>query len=283
MSWVRPSTLAEALAARAEHPGWTVLAGGTDLLVGALERPDPPGVIDLFGLPELVGIERRADGAVAIGAGTTYAALLASDVVRKELPALAASAREVGAVQIQERGTLGGNMITSSPVGDTLPVLLALDAEVELRSASMGTRRLAYQRFITGYRKTALAKDELLVRVVFPAGCGALRQHWRKVGTRRAQAISKVMLAAAARLEQGKIAHARIALGAVADRPIRVPTAEEQLVGREPSASLADGVAETVGNEIHPIDDVRSSAAYRRQVAQNLVRRFVLELARGPA
>lgn len=275
--YLRPSTLEDALAARAAHPEWTVLCGGTDLLVGALERSDPAGVLDLFGLAPITGVERSDDGGIRVGAATTYAELLRSELVRAELPALHACAREVGAVQIQARGTLGGNMVTSSPVGDTLPVLLALDAEVEVASAA-GARRVPYHVFCTGYRQVDLAADELLVAIHFPAGCADLRQSWRKVGTRRAQAISKVMVAAAARLADGKIEHVRVALGAVADRPIRARAVEAALTGQAPSEALAAAAREALAGEITPISDLRSTKEYRLRVAQNLVARFVLEL-----
>lgn len=276
--WIRPASLAEALEARAAHPDYLLLAGGTDLMVGANERPAPAGVLDLFGLDELRGVTRGDDGGLRLGAGCTYAELLADADVRADLPALWAAAREVGALQIQARGTLGGNVGTSSPVGDTLPVLLALDATVELASAS-GTRELPYADFCTGYRSTAIAPDELIVAVGFGADVAARGQAWRKVGTRRAQSISKVMLAASAALaDDGTIELARLALGAVRDRPVRVTTAETRITGAKPDAALADAAAAAVTDDIAPIDDVRSEAAYRAHVAARLVRRFVLSL-----
>lgn len=284
MPHARPASLRDALEVRASRPDWLVIAGGTDLMVVAPRKAPPPGLIDLFGLPELAGICRDG-GSIVIGAGTTYEALLRSDLVRERLPLLHAACREVGAVQIQARGTLGGNVATSSPVGDTLPCLLALDAEVELASVR-GPRRVAYPRFLTGYRKVDLAKDELIVGFRIPDPAPGTRQRWRKVGTRRAQAISKVMLAAVARLDGGQIAHARVALGAVADRPIRVEAAERLLVGRRidaPScAALADEVRAVVAGAIKPISDVRSTADYRRDTAAAMVARFILELAEAP-
>jgi CO/xanthine dehydrogenase FAD-binding subunit len=278
--WVRPASVEDALRARAAHPSFTVLAGGTDLLVGCLERPAPPGVIDLFALPGLGGIDVQGDGAIRIGAAATYAEILAHEAIRRELPILIQSCREVGAVQIQERGTLAGNLCTSSPVGDTLPVLLALDAIIDVASAARGARAIPYGDFITGYRKTALAADELVVAVRLPRPAAGTVQHWRKVGTRRAQAISKVMFAGAARLDgAGTIAHARLALGAVADRTIRVRAAEDAILGHRPDAALADRAAAAVAASITPIDDVRSTAVYRKTVAANLVRAFVGSLA----
>jgi xanthine dehydrogenase small subunit len=277
-AYLRPASLADALAARAAHPDWTVLAGGTDLLVAANSKPAPAGVLDIWGLDALTGITGERDGAIRIGAATTYASLLASEHIARELPLLAAAAREVGALQIQARGTLGGNLCTSSPVGDTLPCLLALDAVLELASAR-GRREVLYRDFLTGYRQTALAGDELVVAVRIPARPAGLRQSWRKMGTRRAQSISKVMLAATAMLGgDGRIVHVRLALGAVADRPIRAHAAEAAALGQLP-ADAAERARAALAGEITPIDDVRSTAAYRLAVAGNVVAGFLARLA----
>lgn len=278
-AWLKPTSLEDALSARAQHPDYLLLSGGTDVMVGVLHRDPVPGVIDLFGLDGLVGIEADATR-VRIGAGTTYAALLRSDEIRMLLPALHECVREIGAVQIQERGTLGGNMATSSPVGDTLPVLLALDAVVELAS-SEGARRVPYAEFCTGYRTTVMKPDELIAAIEIPTPHADLVQYWRKVGTRKAQAISKVMLAGAARLEDGTIVHARLGIGAVADRPIRLTQAEQVMEGQAPSAALAEQVSAAVRSAITPITDVRSTEEYRLEVACRLAARFVLRLAEG--
>ena len=278
VAYVKPSSLAEAYSARAAHPDYSLLAGGTDFMVGILHRPAPAGVIDLFGLGELCGVERRAspDGeTLRIGAGTTYAQLVAERELCASFPLLAESAREIGATQIQERGTLGGNMGTSSPVGDTLPVLLALDAVVEVGSAR-GRRQIPYAEFCTGYRQTAMASDELIVAVYLPLP-GPPIQFWRKVGTRKAQAISKVMVAASARAEEGLLREVRIAMGAVADRPVRLRVVEGLCEGQAPSERLAETVRQAVADAIRPISDIRSSAPYRLRAAQNLAARFILE------
>jgi xanthine dehydrogenase small subunit len=277
-AYLQPTSLDQALRLRREHPDYTVLAGGTDLLVASTHRPDPPGVIDLFGLAPLVGIA-ESEGAISIGAATTYAAILASDVIRRELPSLSAAAREVGALQIQARGTLGGNIGTSSPVGDTLPVLLALDAIVELASEERGRRELAYESFLTGYRRTALAPDELIVRVHIPARPDGAQHYWRKMGTRRAQSISKVMVAGCAQVSGGVLRHIRLGLGAVADRPLRARAAETALLGLAPGPDAAERAREALAGELHPIDDIRSTASYRLAAAQNAVARFVETLA----
>ncbi len=275
--YIGPKSLEEAVRARRAHPDYVLLAGGTDLLVGAKHRPAPVGVIDLFGLQALTGIAAAADGAITIGAATTFAAIRESALVQRELSCLAAAAAEIGALQIQARATIGGNIGTSSPVGDSLPALLALDAEIVVASAD-GSRTIPYASFCTGYRQIALAADEIIVSVRFPPPVAGTRQFWRKVGTRRAQSISKVAAAAALRVEDGVVAHARVGLGAVADRPIRARRVEAGLLGQRPGAELADRVRAELEAEISPIDDVRSTAAYRMIAAQNAVARFVLAL-----
>jgi xanthine dehydrogenase small subunit len=269
--YVRPRDLDEALAARAAHPDWMVLAGGTDLMVNANHRPPPAGILDLWRLPALCGITASADR-MTIGAGTTWYEVEHHPAILERWTTLGQAAREIGALQIQARGTLGGNVGTSSPVGDSLPVLLALDAELELASVR-GRRRVPYREFCTGYRKTLLAPDELIVGATLPAPSPHTRLAWRKVGTRRAQSISKVMGSAAIELDGGVVKSARIALGAVADRPIRIAAIEAAVVGLSP-AQAADAARAALRSAIKPIDDVRSTATYRHEVAENLVARF---------
>src|SRR5262245_29210292 len=210
-----------------------VLAGGTDLMVNANHRAAPAGILDVWRLPGLGGITATRDH-VTIGAGATwYEVETHAAIVERWLP-LALAAREIGALQIQARGTLGGNVGNSSPVGDSLPVLLALDAELELASVR-GKRRVAYKDFCTGYKRTALAPDELIVSATLPAPTPRTRTTWRKVGTRRAQSISKVMGSAAIELDAGVVVSARVALGAVADRPIRITAVEDAVKGLSPA------------------------------------------------
>jgi CO/xanthine dehydrogenase FAD-binding subunit len=270
-AYLRPRDLDEALAARAAHPDWMVLAGGTDLMVNANRRAAPAGILDLWRLPA-IGFVRVTDDAIAIGAGTTWLEVERHPAIRACMLPLAAAAREIGALQIQARATLGGNVGTSSPVGDSLPVLLALDAELEVASVR-GRRRVPYHAWCTGYRTTQLAADELIVAAHLPVPGPATRTTWRKVGTRRAQSISKVMGAAAITLDGGVVISARVALGAVADRPIRIAAVEAAVrgLGLGPAAEAARAA---VRAEVQPIDDVRSTAAYRREVAENLVARF---------
>jgi len=270
-SYLRPRSLEEATVAHAAYPDWMVLAGGTDLMVNANHRPTPPGILDLWRLGEL-GFIRVEGEAIVIGAGTTWHEVERHPAIRAKLLPLALAAREIGALQIQARATLGGNVGTSSPVGDSLPVLLALDATIEVASVR-GRRMIPYHTYCTGYRTTVLAPDELIVAAHLPLPSTATRTTWRKVGTRRAQSISKVMGAAAITLDGGMVVSARVALGAVADRPIRI-TAVENAVAGLPLAQAGDAARAALRTAIKPIDDIRSTAIYRRDVAENVVARF---------
>lgn len=255
---------------------WRPIAGGTDVMVqitGELGEP-PQRLLDISRLDELRGI--RADGgALILGALATYTEIRRSRECRQLLPVLCEAAATIGAAQIQNRGTIGGNVANASPAGDTLPVLLAADAEFVLGSAR-GERTLAASDFWVAYRRTALAEDELLLRVRIPLPPGR-RMRFRKVGTRRAQAISKVVMALAYRPDGGVWRDVRVALGSVADRPIRVPETERVVEGAAPRATTADHAAATLGREIQPIDDVRSTADYRRAVGSRVLHRLLRE------
>ncbi len=269
--YLRPRDLDEALDARAAYRDWMVLAGATDLMVTANHKLAPIGIIDLWRLPAL-GFIHLGDGAISIGAGTTWLEVLRHEAIRMHLAPLAAAAREIGALQIQARATLGGNVGTSSPVGDSLPVLLALDAQLEVASVR-GRRTVPYATWCTGYRTTLLAPDELIVAATIPLPGATTRTTWRKVGTRRAQSISKVMGAAAITLDGDTVTSARVALGAVANRPIRIAAVEDAVRGQKLSHAV-EAARAAVRATIQPIDDVRSTAVYRRTVAENLVARF---------
>jgi len=252
------------------------IAGGTDLMValaGELGEP-PASLVDLWSIDALRGIHIDGERLV-LGALTTYADIRRSQTCREHLPALVEAAATIGAAQIQGRGTIGGNAANASPAGDTLPLLLATDASLVLGSVR-GEREVAAADFWTGYRQTALAADELIVRVAFPLRSGR-EVRFRKVGTRRAQSISKVVMAVAWR--DGATARVwrdvRIALGSVAATPIRARRTEAVLEGMPPSPEHADRAAETLAAELQPIDDVRSTAAYRRVVAARLLHRIV--------
>jgi CO/xanthine dehydrogenase FAD-binding subunit len=261
LALLQPHTLDEALRRLRDEGPLVLLAGCTDLYVGLhFGTVDGRRFLDLQGLRELRGIRRRGD-VLAIGALTTYTELIASPLVRRRLPILAAASREVGCPQIQNRGTLGGNVANASPAGDTLPVLAVAEAVVVLRSAD-GERRVPFGSFYTGYRRTVMRPDELIVAIEVPPVEG--RQWFRKVGTRAAQAISKVVMAAV------RAPQPRIALGSVAPTVVRVPRTEAALAG---GGTLAEAQAVLV-DEIQPIDDLRSTAAYRRRVAANLLAQF---------
>jgi CO/xanthine dehydrogenase FAD-binding subunit len=232
-------------------------------------------VIDLLGIPELRGI-READGGLEIGATTTFAKIHRSAAVRTAFPALAAAAALVGGWQIQNRATLGGNIANASPAGDSLPVLLALDAVVRA-AGPRGVREIPYGEFHTGYRKTALEKGEIVASVRLPYLPDGSVQAFRKVGTREAQAISKVVVAMAGRAEGGRVVDLRLAAGSVAPVPVRLRAAEDAARGIPP-AEAAERAGREAAREVTPIDDVRSTADYRRFALERVVRRLVLAL-----
>jgi CO/xanthine dehydrogenase FAD-binding subunit len=271
---VSPETLHDAYATLAEAPHRPI-AGGTDVMVAITGElgPAPDRMVDLWRLDELRGI--ALDGTtVVLGALTTYTDIRRSVICREHLPALVQAAATIGAAQIQNRGTLGGNIANASPAGDTLPVLLATDARFILGSRR-GEREVPAEAFWVAYRRTDLAPDELVVRIRIPVGGREVR--YRKVGTRRAQSISKVVMALSWREDRSTRAwtDVRLALGSVADRPIRARATEAVLEGAMPDPATADRAAETLAGELRPIDDVRSTAEYRRVVAARVLHRLV--------
>lgn len=256
------ASLGEALGIMRSDPR-TPLAGTTDLFVelnfGTLK---PRRFLDLWGLDELRTIAMRGDTLV-IGALATFTSLIRSPLVRERLPMLVEAAGLVGGIQIQNRGTLGGNIANASPAGDSLPVLAAVDAVLVLRSTDT-ERRVPITEFYTGYRKSVLRADELIVAIEVPPVEGT--QFFRKVGTRAALAISKIVIAGV------RGAAPRIAFGSVAPTVVRVRGTEQALA----AGTHIEDVVRILEREIAPIDDIRSSAGYRRQVAGNLLRRFWL-------
>ena len=263
VTYLRPKDLADAVRLYKKTPGCRVLCGGTDLMVMLHARalkPQPHAVLDVWSLGELKGV-RKVRGMVEIGAAEPYTGIINSPVAQAHLPALVAAARTIGAAQIQNRGTLGGNLANASPAGDTLPVLLACDATV-----ITDRRAIPIDEFFKGYRKTALGPDELITAVRFPAD--GRKVGFRKVGTRAAQAISKVVIAVC-------IKPARIALGSVAPVPLRGDRAEAALARGNHAAAV-----EAVAGDIRPMDDVRSTAVYRRTVTQNVLRELLDALSR---
>jgi CO/xanthine dehydrogenase FAD-binding subunit len=277
---IQPRTLAEAVRHLEEDPGLVPVAGCTDLMVRgveALHRMER--VLDLLSVDELRGI-REVQGAVEIGATTSFSEIRRSSVIRAVFPALAEAAGQIGGWQIQNRATLGGNLANASPAGDSLPVLLALGATVELASAG-GSREVSYDEFHLGYRKTVLQPGEILARIRIPLPAAGSIQAFRKVGTREAQAISKVVVAMLARVEAGRIAEVRLAAGSVAPTPIRLRAAEEAVRGRAPGPETAALAGSEAAREVTPIDDVRSTSEYRKFALERVVRRMVLGLGLG--
>jgi xanthine dehydrogenase small subunit len=271
-----PSTLDAAFRLLASGDVWRPIAGGTDLMVQITGElgPPPERVLDIWRLGELRGIQ-ASDRVLVLGALTTYTEIRESEECQSLLPALVQCAATIGAAQIQNRGTIGGNVVNASPAGDTLPILLATDAEIVLGSAA-GERRVAAKDFWTGYRTTARRPDELVVAVGIPLPAGR-KVRFRKIGTRRAQAISKVVMALAWREDGGVWRDVRLALGSVAATPVRATQTERVLEGAAPRQSTADHAAATLATEIHPIDDVRSTAEYRRAVAARVLHRLLRE------
>ena len=273
--YLRPTSLDEALSALADRP-WTMLAGGTDVYPAAVGRPITDDVLDVTGLESLRAIT-VADGLVRIPALATW-----TDVVRADLPpafdGLKAAARSIGGVQIQNRGTLAGNLCNASPAADGLPNLMALDATVELSSA-MGRREVPVGDFVVGNRRTVRRADELVTAILVPEPTPTTRSTFLKLGTRAYLVISIASVAAVLDVgADGVVASARIVVGACSEVPKRIEAAEARLVGRSASPSLADTIEAADLAVLAPIDDVRGTAAYRRDVAVTLVRRAVTEL-----
>ncbi len=266
-----PQTLAAALRLQAaEKTRGKLLAGGTDLMVQwAAGVPVPERATSVWNLPELCAIEVFPDR-IEIGAGVTHAFLRDAVQIHRHVPALIAAAATVGAAQIQARGTLGGNAANASPAGDTAPALLVTGGSVLLASLS-GTREVPLAQFWTAYRQIAARPDEIILAFRLPKK-GKATERFRKIGTRRAQAISKVMAASRILVEKGAIRAAAIALGSVAPTPVRLAEVEAFLVGKKLSANLIDEAEKLAQATVKPIADIRSTAEYRRWASGRLVR-----------
>jgi CO/xanthine dehydrogenase FAD-binding subunit len=275
-----PGSLSEALALLAREPGvWQPFAGGTDLMV-LLEAGKLPHkrFFSVAKLADLRGIEVTADS-VILGALTTYSEIQKHPVLRSEFPLLCTAARETGSIATQNRGTLGGNIVNASPAADSPPALLVYDAEIELISERRA-RWAPYHGFYTGYKKMQMGPDELLRAIRIPRRFKSWRQYYRKVGTRKAQAISKVCFAGAALMENGAIRDIRVALGSIAPIVLRAVKTEEALRDKTVSPAVVAAARETLMREIAPIDDIRSTARYRLRVAQNLLEEFLSQLSK---
>lgn len=273
-----PATLAEALELLAREPGeWRPFAGGTDLMVlmeaGKLAHRK---FFSIWHLKELCGIEETPEQ-IALGALTTYADIQSNATMQQEFPMLCQAASETGAIAIQNRGTLGGNIANASPAADSPPALIAYDAELELIS-EQGTRSVPYEGFHTGYKQMRMRPDELISRIRIPRRGEKWKQYYRKVGTRKAQAISKVCFAAAARVEGNRIEDARIALGSVAPTVLSCTKTAAMLRGLEVNKATVAAAQKQLAEEIAPIDDLRSTADYRLRVSLNLLEDFLFSL-----
>jgi xanthine dehydrogenase FAD-binding subunit len=273
-----PAGLAELWQARDRAPAARLYAGGTDLLVRRRQGLEPAGdLICLERVAELRGVGREG-GRLRLGAAASFRELLAAPELRSGLPLLARALEVLGSPQVRAMGTLGGNLATASPAGDSLPALYALGAEVELASAA-GSRRLPVGEFILGPGRTALEPGEVIAAVLAAPPAGFGRQHYQKVGQRRALAISIASLAALLEVEDGAVRRARLAWGSLGPTVVVSPEAEGLLAGRPLTPEGLAPAAEAARRAVAPITDLRASAEHRRALAGNLV----LRLAHLPA
>ena len=276
---VAPGSLQAVVSLLAAEPGaWLPIAGGTDVMVQyAAGTLSARKLVSLWNLPELRRIE-VSDNEIRIGAGCTYTDMRKHEALQQEFPLLTTAARWTGGIANQNRGTLGGNIVNASPAADSLPALLAYDAELILVSVR-GERRVSYADFHTGYKKTQLAADELIQTVCLSRRFVEYLSYSRKVGARNVQAISKVCIAALARVNRGVVEDIRIAVGSVAPVPLRLSRTEHVVKGERLDPQLMLRAKQRAIEEIRPIDDIRSTAAYRAAVSGNLVAEFLEKVA----
>lgn len=275
---IAPGSLEAALRSLAETPGvWTPIAGGTELMVmHAAGRLNAKKLLSLWGIPELRFIETKAQ-TLSIGACTTFRDLRIEPALASDFPLLAKAASWIGSIANQSRATLGGNLVNGSPAADSSPALLVYDAEIECVSIR-GSRRVPYTEFHTGYKLNALQPDELLYAVHLPRRFADHRQYLRKVGTRRAMAISKTALAGTALIDKGAVREVRIAAASLAAFPARLYRTEDALSHQEITNDTIRAAREALSGEVIPIDDIRSTADYRKHVAANLLEEFLRQL-----
>jgi CO/xanthine dehydrogenase FAD-binding subunit len=275
---VAPGNLHSVLELLADEPGeWTPIAGGTELMVAhAAGRLAPAKLVSLWGIPELRFIHSTAKN-ISIGAGATFRDLRAHAGIAEHLPLVAKAASWIGSIANQSRATVGGNLVNGSPAADSSPAFLVYDAEIELISVR-GNRRIPYSEFHTGYKRNAVAPDELLFAVHMPLRFAGHRQYLRKVGTRRAMAISKVALAATAIVGEGIVSEIRLAAASLAAFPARLYQTETALLGKPVDSRTIEAAREAMLAEAKPIDDIRSTAEYRRRVGANLLEESLREL-----
>jgi CO/xanthine dehydrogenase FAD-binding subunit len=275
---ISPASLDEALDVLARDEGaWQPFAGGTDLMV-LLEAGKLPNknYVNIWNLGELRGIE-ITDAHVTLGALTTYTEVQEHEILQTEFPMLCQAAKETGGIAIQNRGTLGGNIVNASPAADSPPALLAYDAELEFVSQG-GARRIPYSNFHTGYKQMDIRAGELLRAIRLPRVTQTLTHYYRKVGTRKAQAISKTCFAAIGRIADDRVAEVRIALGSVAPIPLRCMQTESKLLHQRIDVQSLTAARAALAAEISPIDDLRSTRNYRLRVSLNLLEDFLQKL-----
>ena len=277
LTYERPSQLSEAIELMARQEA-RALAGGTDLAVAMRHGKEGPGlIVDLKGVAEMAPRIERRDGFVEISANTVMTDIERDPNVQSLFPALVEAAQVVGSVQIRNRATLAGNLANASPAADTPPVLIAHSAEVSIAGRE-GTRLIPVDRFLVGYRETALARAELITAVRLPEPAGMSGSAFLKLGVRKAMEISVVCVAAALTLgADGSITAAGLGLGSVAPTAIRPRSAEAILVGSLPTPDVFARAGDAAGDESRPIDDLRAGAEYRKAMVPVLVQRALVE------
>jgi CO/xanthine dehydrogenase FAD-binding subunit len=280
---IAPGSLAAVLDLMSSAPGeWTPIAGGTEIMVAhAAGKPVAEKLVSLWGIPELRFIEDRTES-IAIGAAATFRGLRAHAAINADWPLVSRASSWIGSIANQSRATVGGNLVNGSPAADSSPAFLVYDAEIELVS-SRGSRRIPYAAFHTGYKQNAMAPDELLYAIHLPRRFAQHRQYLRKVGTRRAMAVAKVALAVTALLKEGQMSEIRVAAASLAPFPVRLVQVETALLGQPINSITIQSARAALLAEATPIDDIRSTATYRRQVGANLLEEFLIKLRTGDA
>ena len=277
---IAPGTLPAVLSLLASEPGeWTPIAGGTELMVAfAAGRLSARKIVNLWGISDLRFIETTPKS-IAIGACSTFLDFRKHDDLAQAFPLIGKASTWIGSVANQSRATVGGNLVNGSPAADSSPALLVYDAEIELISVR-GSRRVPYCEFHTGYKRNVLAPDELLYAIHLPRRFAQHRQYLRKVGTRRAMAISKVAMAGTALVEANTISEIRLAAASLAPFPTRLVKTEAALLGQPINKVTTESACRALLAEAQPIDDIRSTAEYRKRVAVNLLSEFLRELSK---
>lgn len=278
---INPKNLDAALNLLANEPKkWKAFAGGTDLMVLLeFDKLDHYNFINLWDFEELRFFEEKPDY-IRLGALSTYSAIKNNKTIKEQYPLLVSAASLTAARGIQNRGTIGGNIVNASPAADTSPVLLAYNAELELISKG-GTRSIPYKNFHLDYKKTELKENELLFAVKIPCPSLKAKQYFRKVGPRKAMTISKLCLAALAIYENKELSNISIAVGSLAPKPLKCEKTEALLNGKKLDTSLIKKAKSILKEEISPIDDIRSTKEYRETVAANLLEEFLIQIEQG--